>query len=89
MSVIATTRSPSSAVSGSAPARKDEGLPDDAFVYCSFNNNHKFTPEVFDVWMRLLQRVPGSVLPLRAVYILRLSAGWTSGWTSTTAPLLA
>ena len=32
------------------------------FVFCSFNNNYKITPEVFDVWMRLLAAVPGSVL---------------------------
>jgi predicted O-linked N-acetylglucosamine transferase (SPINDLY family) len=31
-------------------------------VFCSFNNNWKITPEVFDVWMRLLREVDGSVL---------------------------
>jgi len=36
------------------PARSSYGLPDDAFVYCSFNNNHKFTEEVFAAWMRIL-----------------------------------
>ena len=44
------------------PARSTYGLPDDAVVYCSFNNNHKFTPEVFGAWMRILQQVPDSVL---------------------------
>lgn len=44
------------------PARKDQGLPQDGFVFCCFNNNYKISPEVFDVWMRLLQKVPGSVL---------------------------
>jgi predicted O-linked N-acetylglucosamine transferase (SPINDLY family) len=48
------------------PARSTYGLPDDAVVYCSFNNNHKFTPEVFGAWMRILQQVPGSVLWLLA-----------------------
>ena len=43
-------------------ARADHGLPQDAFVFCSFNNNYKITPEIFSVWMRLLDRVPGSVL---------------------------
>jgi len=48
------------------PQRRTYGLPDDAIVYCSFNNNHKFTPEVFGAWMRILQQVPGSVLWLLA-----------------------
>lgn len=44
------------------PARSACGLPDDAFVFCSFNNNFKYTPEMFGAWMRILLRVPGSVL---------------------------
>ncbi len=44
------------------PPRAELGLPDDAFVFCCFNASYKITPDVFDVWMRLLQRVPGSVL---------------------------
>jgi predicted O-linked N-acetylglucosamine transferase (SPINDLY family) len=48
------------------PERARYGLPDDAFVYCSFNNNHKFTPEMFGAWMRILGQVPGSVLWLLA-----------------------
>ncbi len=44
------------------PTRADEGLPDAGFVFCSFNNSFKITPPVFDVWMRLLQAVDGSVL---------------------------
>jgi predicted O-linked N-acetylglucosamine transferase (SPINDLY family) len=51
---------------GPIPSRASCGLPDDAFVFCSFNNNYKFTPEVFAVWMSLLKRVPGSVLWLLA-----------------------
>ncbi|MBL8349009.1 MAG: tetratricopeptide repeat protein [Burkholderiaceae bacterium] len=48
------------------PPRSRYGLPEDRFVYCSFNNNFKFTPEVFGAWMRILQQVPGSVLWLLA-----------------------
>jgi predicted O-linked N-acetylglucosamine transferase (SPINDLY family) len=48
------------------PPRSRYGLPDDAFVYCSFNNNHKFTPETYAGWMRVLAAVPGSVLWLLA-----------------------
>ena len=43
-------------------SRAETGLPDDAFVFCCFNNNFKITPDVFDVWMRLLNKVDGSVL---------------------------
>ena len=48
------------------PPRARYGLPEDAFVFCSFNNNHKFTPEVFAVWMNILAQVSGSVLWLLA-----------------------
>jgi predicted O-linked N-acetylglucosamine transferase (SPINDLY family) len=48
------------------PSRHECGLPDDRVVFCSFNNNHKFTPPVFGVWMNILRRVPGSVLWLLA-----------------------
>src|SRR5664279_2275328 len=44
------------------PTRLEAGLPEQAFVFCSFNNNWKITPDVFDVWIRLLQQVEGSVL---------------------------
>jgi predicted O-linked N-acetylglucosamine transferase (SPINDLY family) len=37
-------------------------LPDDAFVFCAFNNNYKITPEMFARWLRILGRSPGSVL---------------------------
>jgi predicted O-linked N-acetylglucosamine transferase (SPINDLY family) len=47
---------------GPQPTRTSCGLPEDCFVFCSLNNNYKYTPEVFDVWMRILQRTPGSVL---------------------------
>ena len=42
--------------------RADEGLPEDGFVYCCFNNNFKITPATFDKWMRILGQVEGSVL---------------------------
>ena len=48
------------------PQRATYGLPEDHFVYCSFNNNFKFTPEVFGAWMRILQQVSDSVLWLLA-----------------------
>jgi protein O-GlcNAc transferase len=50
------------AISSTAPTRREAGLPDVGFVFCSFNNSFKITPSTFDVWMRLLKAVEGSVL---------------------------
>ena len=44
------------------PTRAEAGLPERGFVFCCFNNNYKITPEMFEVWMRLLKGVEGSVL---------------------------
>jgi len=44
------------------PTRAEVELPDNGFVFCCFNNNYKITPDMFDIWMRLLTKVPGSVL---------------------------
>lgn len=44
------------------PARRDAGLPEDAFVFSCFNNAFKIEPDVFGIWMRLLLRIPHSVL---------------------------
>ena len=43
-------------------SRSEVGLPDEGFVFCCFNNNFKITPDVFDIWMRILKQVEGSVL---------------------------
>ncbi|MEC8821227.1 MAG: hypothetical protein VYA08_10065, partial [Pseudomonadota bacterium] len=45
--------------------RAELGLPETGFVFCCFNHNYKITPREFDIWMRLLTRVEGSVLWLR------------------------
>ena len=42
--------------------REELGLPRDAFVYCCFNNPYKIAPAIFDRWMNVLKRAPGSVL---------------------------
>ena len=44
------------------PTRSDLKLPERGFVFCCFNNTFKITPEIFDVWMRLLRAIEGSVL---------------------------
>lgn len=42
--------------------RAECGLPEQGFVLCCFNNSYKITPREFDIWMRLLQAIEGSVL---------------------------
>jgi len=44
------------------PTRASQGLPDDAFVFSCFNNTYKISPQIFDIWMRLLKKVPSSIL---------------------------
>ena len=48
------------------PSRASLGLPDDAFVFCSFNNQMKLQPAVYELWLDILRRTPGSVLWLFA-----------------------
>jgi len=43
-------------------ARSDFALPEEAFVFCSFNSTFKIEPVMFDVWMTLLEQTPASVL---------------------------
>ena len=45
-----------------APTRAECGLPETGFVFCCLSAAYKITPPIFDVWMRLLSEVPGSVL---------------------------
>jgi protein O-GlcNAc transferase len=47
---------------GAAPTRAQAGLPEEAFVFSAYNNRYKYTPDMFDVWMRILKAVPGSIL---------------------------
>jgi protein O-GlcNAc transferase len=42
--------------------RAECGLPEQGFVFCCFNNTYKITPAIFDCWMRILNKVEGSVL---------------------------
>ena len=67
------------AISQRTPTRAECGLPQNGFVFCCFNNPQKITPEIFDIWMRLLRVMDNSVLWLfagnaRAVANLRLEA---------------
>ncbi len=47
---------------GKTPSRQDCALPEQAFVFCCFNQSFKITSDIFAVWMRLLNAVPNSVL---------------------------
>jgi predicted O-linked N-acetylglucosamine transferase (SPINDLY family) len=42
--------------------RSEAGLPEQGFVFCSLSSSYKFAPGMFEVWMRLLHAVEGSVL---------------------------
>jgi len=44
------------------PSRAEAGLPATGFVFCCFNSTYKITPDLFALWMRLLERIEGSVL---------------------------
>ncbi len=49
-------------VAPSSAARRGLGLPETGVVFCCFNETRKILPEVFRIWMRILGRVPDSVL---------------------------
>jgi predicted O-linked N-acetylglucosamine transferase (SPINDLY family) len=53
-------------IAAHAPTRNEARLPANGFVFCCFNNAYKITPQMFDVWMRLLAQVDGAVLWLLA-----------------------
>ena len=44
--------------------RRELGLPESGFVFCSFNQTYKINPLVFASWVRILQATPSSVLYL-------------------------
>jgi predicted O-linked N-acetylglucosamine transferase (SPINDLY family) len=50
------------ATASEVSTRADHGLPQDAFVFASFNGAFKTTPETFELWMEILKAVSGSVL---------------------------
>jgi predicted O-linked N-acetylglucosamine transferase (SPINDLY family) len=49
-------------IAAAAPSRREAGLPEEAFVFCCFNQAYKIERTIFESWMRLLRAVPGSVL---------------------------
>jgi predicted O-linked N-acetylglucosamine transferase (SPINDLY family) len=49
-------------VLGPLPTREQCHLPATGFVFCCFNASWKIHPLMFDVWMRVLKKIQGSVL---------------------------
>ncbi len=49
-------------VAAHTPSRAECGLPAQGLVFACFNHTHKIMPGIFDIWMRLLDKTPGSVL---------------------------
>ena len=43
-------------------SKKDLGIKNSSFVFCSFNNSYKISPDVFESWMRILNAVEDSIL---------------------------
>ena len=56
----------SQAISAETPSRSQCELPEQGFVFCCFNKNYKITRPAYEIWMRLLRAVDGSVLWLSA-----------------------
>ena len=50
------------AIAPQRPTRTEAGLPEEGFVFCCFNSGYKITPQIFDIWCRLLAAWPASVL---------------------------
>ncbi len=58
------------AIDAERPSRVSLGLPEQGFVFCSFNSCYKITPHMFGLWCRLLRARPGSVLWMLAESLL-------------------
>jgi predicted O-linked N-acetylglucosamine transferase (SPINDLY family) len=56
------TRDTSRSATSVPVARAEERLPEAGFVFACFNNTYKINPRMFDIWMRILRAVQGSVL---------------------------
>ena len=44
------------------PSKKELGLPENTFIFCGINNTYKISPNIFDVWMKILLKVENSIL---------------------------
>ena len=48
--------------------RTEYNLPEDKFIFCSFNNTYKIQPKMFSVWMEILKEKPDSCLWLLDIH---------------------
>jgi protein O-GlcNAc transferase len=46
------------AIAAEPASRAAVGLPEDGFVFCSFNQGYKIEPVIFGLWMELLKALP-------------------------------
>lgn len=60
---------PEVVISERTPTRAEMQLPEEGFIFCSFNHDYKINPPVFDTWMRILTQVESSVL-----WLMKLNA---------------
>ena len=42
--------------------KTEVGLPEHGFIFACFNNLYKITPSTFDMWTKILNETPGSIL---------------------------
>ncbi len=47
---------------GNKTTKSEHNLPENAFVFCCFNQSFKITAEIFAIWMRILKQTPNSIL---------------------------
>ncbi|XP_059484315.1 UDP-N-acetylglucosamine--peptide N-acetylglucosaminyltransferase 110 kDa subunit [Neocloeon triangulifer] len=66
---LATTQTNTKAATGEEvpqsiviTTRQQYGLPEDAIVYCNFNQLYKIDPATLQMWVKILDKVPNSVL---------------------------
>lgn len=49
-------------ISNHKPRREDLELPNNSFIFGSFNNNYKIQPHLLDIWCQILKSVKNSIL---------------------------
>ena len=42
--------------------KENYGLPDNKFIFCSFNQNYKITPSVYNIWIKILKETKDSII---------------------------
>jgi len=86
---LATTQMNNKAATGEeAPkailitTRQQYGLPEDAIIYCNFNQLYKIDPPTLTMWVNILKRVPNGVL-----WLLRFPAVGEANLLATAASM--